>query len=115
MLPNLPDVAADHTGYLMTQGYDVEVNGGVLHAYKYSLQPGFTGMTSLTKPAAIFSGHTAGDFITQMPPVDTLGKTHYIPAIDLTVLDAIGGVIVTSTEDSTYVIIKSAYDQVRLY
>ena len=115
MLPNHTYVATNHTGYLMTQGYDVDINGGVLHASKYSLQPGFTGMTSLTKPAAIFSGHTAGDYITQIPPVDTLGKTHYIPAIDLTVLDAIGGIIVTSTEDSTYVIIKGAYDQVRLY
>ena len=111
------NVANDHTGILMTQGYDVEVNGGDFQALKYRLhkETGFTGISSLSKPAAIFSAHTAGDIITQMPPVETLGKTHYIPAIDLTILSATGLVIVTSTEDSTYVIIKGAYDQVRLY
>ena len=117
MIVNHADSTALHTAIFMTMGRDIEIQDDtVIQIAKHSLheEPGLVGAISLTKPAAVFSVQTNGDIITQMPPVETLGKTYYIPAIDLTSIGGDGTIIVVSTEDSTYVIIKGAYDQVRL-
>lgn len=70
------------------------------------------GRISLTKPVAIFSSASNAKVMTQMPPLETLGTKHYIPAIDLTALGANGSIIATTTEDSTIIIIRGAYDKV---
>ena len=107
----------DHTVIFMTQGYDTEVLSSDIEIPKYSLhkEQGFAGLASLTKPAAVFSVQTDEYFMKQIPPIEALNRIHYIPAFDWNSIGATSvQVIVTSTEDSTYIVIKGAYDQVRL-
>ena len=107
----------DHTVIFMAQGYDTEVLSSDIEILKYSLhkEPGFAGLASLTKPAAVFSVQTDELFVKQIPPIEALNRIHYIPAVDWNSIGATSvEIIVTSTEDSTYIVIKGAYDQVRL-
>ena len=113
---NHAEASESHKAIFITTKYGTEFESTDqrFHITKQSLEEelGLVGHITLTKPAAVFSAASDGRTIIQMPPIETLGKTYYIPTINLTLLGATGMVIVTSTEDSTYVVIKGMYDQV---
>ncbi|XP_045182188.2 uncharacterized protein LOC123540926 [Mercenaria mercenaria] len=71
---------------------------------------GTSHLVKSDRPLAIYCG-TLIDTHLQLPPVETLGKQFYIPAIALTTLTADATVVVLTTEDSTIVTIRGDYDQ----
>lgn len=62
------------------------------------------------RPIAVFCGNLNKNYA-QMPPRETLGVKHYIPALDLNNLQATVQMKLVATEDSTAVIIKGDYHQ----
>ena len=79
------------------------------------VEENLSGTVTASRPVVVFSRNGDGKTVTQMPPVETVGDMYYIPAIDLINLEATGQLKVTTTEDSTYVVIKGAYHEVCLF
>ena len=102
----------------MTTDYETTIKLNteqVLQKRDFYDEGGFIGPLIATKPVVIYSSNENGAFVAQMPPIESLGMQYYIPAIDLVTVGATGKLLVTSVEDSTYVIVKGAYDEVTIY
>lgn len=78
--------------------------------YLYFKDLGTSHLIKADRKLAVFCG-TFTDTMLQMPPVETLGREHYIPGLNLTALSANAEVLVLATEDSTVVTIRGEYDQ----
>lgn len=78
--------------------------------YLYVKDLGSSHLIKADRKLAVFCG-TFTDTMLQMPPVEALGKEHYIPGLNFTELSANAEVLVLATEDSTVLTIRGEYDQ----